>query len=243
MRALVAAMLMLVVAQGAQAAEDASSKIAERIKSVDSRLSVESVTATPMDGLYEVVLASGEVLYTDSEGEYVLSGELYHLEKGRGLVNLTEQRMQKVRVDALAKIPAEQRVVFPAKGERKARIQVFTDVDCVYCRRLHSEVTKLNEMGIEVDYLAFPRGGEGSAAAGKMTAIWCAEPGDVRRDLMNRAKSGESLEPVSCDNPVLDQFHLGQQLGVTGTPALILDNGQLLPGYVPAERLKQILEI
>ncbi len=243
MRALVAAMLMLVVAQAAQAAGDASDKIAERIKSVDSRLSVESVTATPMDGLYEVVLASGEVLYTDSEGEYVLSGELYHLEEGRGLVNLTEQRMQKVRVDALAKIPAEQRVVFPAKGERKARIQVFTDVDCVYCRRLHAEVTKLNEMGIEVDYLAFPRGGERSAAAGKMTAIWCAEPGEVRRDLMNRAKSGEALEPVACDNPVLDQFHLGQQLGVTGTPALILDNGQLLPGYVPAERLKQILVI
>ncbi|SEG80689.1 DsbC family protein [Marinobacterium lutimaris] len=243
MRALVAAMLMLVVAQGAQAAEDANNKIAERIKSVDSRLDVESVTATPMDGLFEVVLSSGEVLYTDSEGEYVLSGELFHLEQGRGLVNLTEQRMQKVRVDALAKIPAEQRVVFPAKGERKARIQVFTDVDCVYCRRLHSEVETLNEMGIEVDYLAFPRGGERSAAAGKMSAIWCAEPGEERRELMNRAKAGEALEPVNCENPVLDQFHLGQQLGVNGTPALILDNGQMLPGYVPAERLKQILEI
>lgn len=243
MRAFIAAMLMVCVAQGALAAEDASDKIAERIKGVDSRLTVESVTPTPMEGLFEVVLASGEVLYTDAEGEYVLSGELYQLVDGQGLVNLTEQRLQKVRVDALAKIAPEQRVIFPAKGERKGHIQVFTDVDCVYCRRLHSEVGELNELGIQVDYLAFPRGGERSAAAAKMTAIWCAEPGEARRDLMTRAKAGENLEPVACDNPVLDQFHLGQQLGVTGTPALILDDGRLLPGYLPAERLKQILDI
>ncbi|WP_432697452.1 DsbC family protein [Marinobacterium sp. YM272] len=243
MRALIAAMVMMFVAQGAQAADEASDKIAERIKSVDSRLSVESVTPTPMDGLFEVVLGSGEVLYTDSEGGYVLSGELYQLVDGQGLVNLTEQRMQKVRVDALAEIAPQQRVIFPAKGERKGHIQVFTDVDCVYCRRLHSEMAELNELGIQVDYLAFPRGGERSAAAAKMSAIWCAEPGEARRELMNRAKAGENLDPVDCENPVLDQFHLGQQLGVTGTPALILDDGRLLPGYLPAERLKQILNI
>jgi thiol:disulfide interchange protein DsbC len=222
------------------AADDVHARVAERIKQLDSRLNVESVADAPLKGLYEVVLDSGEVLYTDDSGEYVLAGQLYQIVAGQGFVNLTEQRMQQIRVDMLAKIPAEERVIFPADGEMKARLQVFTDVDCVYCRRLHQEVDELNGMGIQVEYLAFPRGGANSAAAGKMSAIWCAE-GDERRELMSRAKSGEALSAADCDNPVLDQFRLGQRLGVTGTPALVLEDGRLLPGYVPAQRLATML--
>lgn len=240
MRAVAAALLMLCMVQGAAAADKVQERLIERIQSFDSRLSVESVSPAPMPGLYEVVLSSGEVLYTDAQGEYILAGELYQVQGAGKLVSLTEERMKAVRVRALAAIPAEQRVVFPAKGERKAHLQVFTDVDCGYCRKLHSEVAKLNEMGIQVDYLAFPRAGAGSAAAAKMSAIWCAQ-GDERRQLMTRAKNGEKLAPGDCDNPVLEQFALGQQLGVTGTPALVLDDGRLLPGYLPAERLAQVL--
>ncbi|KEA64942.1 Thiol:disulfide interchange protein DsbC [Marinobacterium lacunae] len=239
MRAFAAALLLCVMSQSVLAADTVRDRIAERIQSFDSRLSVESVSEAPMAGLYEVVLSSGEVLYTDDKAEYILAGELYQIQSGN-LVSLTEERLKDVRVKALAGIPAEQRVIFPAKGERKAHLQVFTDVDCGYCRKLHDEVAKLNDMGVQVDYLAFPRGGARSAAAAKMSAIWCAE-GDERRALMTRAKNGENLKPVACDNPVMEQFAIGQQLGVTGTPALVLDDGRLLPGYLPAEQLAKVL--
>jgi len=239
MRAVAAALMMLCLVQGAAAAEDVRERIAARIGSFDSRLSVESVEPAPLPGLYEVVLSSGEVLYSDEKGEYILAGELYRVGGGK-LVSLTEERLKGVRVKALAAIPDAQRVIFPAQGERKAHLQVFTDVDCGYCRKLHGEVARLNEMGVQVDYLAFPRGGARSAAAAKMSAIWCAE-GDERRALMTRAKNGENLAPASCDNPVMEQFDIGRQLGVTGTPALVLDDGRLLPGYLPAEQLAEVL--
>lgn len=240
MRVTAAALATMVMAQGAWAADAAEERIAERIRQLDSRLVVETVADSPLTGLYEVVLQSGEVLYSDAAGEYVLSGQLFHIVDGGTVVNLSEQRLQAKRVDMLAQVPDEDRVIFPAEGETRARIQVFTDVDCVYCRRLHQEVKTLNAMGIQVDYLAFPRGGARSAAAGKMSAIWCAQ-GEARRELMSRAKEGENLQPVDCDNPVLDEFRLGQQLGVTGTPALVLDDGRLIPGYMPAPQLASLL--
>lgn len=239
MRAIAAA-LMLFITQGVAAEEDVSKSISARIGSFDSRLSVESVAPAPLPGLYEVVLSSGEVLYSDAQGEYILAGELYKVQESGQLVSLTEERLKAVRVQILSTIADDQRVIFPAKGERKARLQVFTDVDCVYCRKLHGEVAELNAMGVQVDYLAFPRGGARSAAAGKMSAIWCAE-GEERRSLMTRAKNGEALPAADCDNPVLEQFAIGQQLGVTGTPALVLEDGRLLPGYLPAEQLAKQL--
>ena len=245
MRAVIAALitfsLLIAAPAGAADIDDAvKARLADRLAQIDPRLNIETVAPSGLPGLYEVVLDSGEVLYVDESAEYMLAGQLYRLAGEQGLVNLTEQRLQGVRVQALAEVPAEERVIFPATGETKARIQVFTDVDCAYCRKLHDEVAELNRMGVQVDYLAFPRGGERSAAAAKMTAIWCAE-GEQRRELMTRAKQGAGLQAADCDNPVLEQFALGQRLGVNGTPALVLDDGRMLPGSLPADRLAQIL--
>lgn len=240
MRAIASAMVMMMAAQGVAAADDVSARIAEQVKQLDSRLVVESVAAAPLEGLYEIVLDSGEVLYTDDSGQYILAGQLYRVVAGEGLVNLTEQRLQQTRVDLLAQVPAEDRVIYPAQGDTKARLQVFTDVDCVYCRRLHNEVATLNRMGVQVEYLAFPRGGAGSAAAAKMETIWCAT-GDQRRQLMDSAKAGERPASADCDSPVMEQFALGQRLGVTGTPALVLEDGRLIPGYMPAQQLGEML--
>lgn len=116
---------------------------------------------------------------------------------------------------------------------------MFTDTTCPYCRRLHEEVPRLNEMGIEVDYLAFPRGGMSSPGARELQRVWCA---DNPSEAMSAAKREEALEGnASCDNPVEEQYHLGMQLGVQGTPAIVLPDGRLVPGYVPAERLATML--
>ncbi|MEE3213969.1 MAG: thioredoxin fold domain-containing protein, partial [Pseudomonadota bacterium] len=123
----------------------------------------------------------------------------------------------------------------------KATIHVFTDSTCPYCRKLHEEVPRLNELGIQVNYLAFPRGGMQSEGARQLTQVWCS---DNRSEAMTAAKEGEvPSDAASCDNPVEQQYHLGLELGVQGTPAIVLPDGTMVPGYVPAERLAERLGI
>lgn len=232
--------LMLVLTGSVWAADEAAEKIRQQLNLVDSRLQVQSVQPAPMAGLYEVVLSSGETLYADGEGTHLLAGQLYRVDADQGLVNLTEQKRNEARRLAMAGVDEADMVVYRPAGEVKATVNVFTDVDCPYCRKLHDEVPALNRMGIQVNYLAFPRGGPQSKTFARMESIWCGDA-EERRERMDDVKGGDSIKQESCDNPVPAQYELGQKVGVTGTPALVLEDGSLLPGYVPAARLQQIL--
>jgi thiol:disulfide interchange protein DsbC len=116
---------------------------------------------------------------------------------------------------------------------------VFTDIDCGYCRKLHNEMAKYNAEGITVRYMPYPRSGLNTPSYYKAVSVWCS---DDRRDALTRAKAGKDVPRATCDNPVQASLELGHQLGVTGTPALVLEDGQLLPGYVPAKKLSQVLD-
>jgi len=235
-----ASALMLVLAGSVWAADEAAENIRKQLSSVDSRLQVQSVEPASMPGLYEVVLSSGETLYADAKGSHLLAGQLYRVDSEQGLVNLTEQKRNEVRRVAMESVDEADLVVYKPAGEIKATINVFTDVDCPYCRKLHDEVPALNRMGVQVNYLAFPRGGPQSKTFSRMESIWCGDE-QKRRDQMDKVKGGDSIKQQSCDNPVQAQYELGQKVGITGTPALVLEDGSLLPGYVPAARLQQML--
>jgi thiol:disulfide interchange protein DsbC len=242
-KSLLSALLVLGFSGALQAAEtDAgvTEVITRQLMKVDARIPVESVTRAQMPGMYEVVLGTGEVLYADKEGEYFMLGQLYKLSDDKGFVNLTEERLNTQRVALMGTVAEKDLISFKPEGEVKATIAVFTDVDCPYCRKLHDEVPKLNAMGIQVDYLAFPRGGERTEAFTKMQSVWCSST-EQRADNLTRVKRGESIETQVCESPVMDQFALGQKVGVTGTPALVFEDGSLVPGYMPAGRLAQML--
>lgn len=222
----------------ADSREAAAERLAERLAVNGQPMPVEGVRATPLEGFFEVRLATGERFYSDAEGEYFLVGDLYENASG-GLVNLTEQGRNGERAERLAEVPESERVIFRGAGENRAEVLVFTDPTCPYCRQLHEEVPRLNELGIEVHYLAFPRTGMNAQGARSMQQIWCA---DNAAEAMSAAKRQESLSgTASCDNPVEAQYHLGLELGVQGTPAIVLPDGRLVPGYVPAERLAAML--
>ena len=222
----------------ADSREAAAERLAERLEVNGQPMPVESVRPTPLEDFFEVRLATGERFYSDAKGEYFLVGELYE-NAGGGLVNLTEQGRNGERAERLAQIPESERVVFRGAGESRAEVLVFTDPTCPYCRQLHEEVPALNELGIEVHYLAFPRSGMDTQGAHSMQQVWCA---DSASEAMNAVKRQESLSgTASCDNPVEAQYHLGLELGVQGTPAIVLPDGRLVPGYVPAERLAAML--
>jgi thiol:disulfide interchange protein DsbC len=231
-----AALLWLSVS--AVAAEVPEETIREQIKKIDPNIPVESIEAAPMDGFFEVTLGSGEVLYVDKAGEYFLLGKLYHLTDEKGFVSLTDQKQNALRAQLLGEQKDEDMIVYKAEGEEKNIVYVFTDVDCPYCRKLHDEVPKLQAKGITVKYLAYPRQGPGSPVYHKMAGIWCAED---RNLAMDEAKGGKPVKPSSCENPVNQQFELGQKVGVTGTPAILTTEGKLIPGYMPADRLEAML--
>lgn len=207
-----------------------------------SRPDVKVATVAPSEipGLYVVQIDNGPQVYASPDGKYFVLGELFEV-RDKGFVNLAEQRRNGERAKAMAAVKLQDMVVFKPKGPTKAVINVFTDVECGWCQKLHQEVPQLNAMGIEVRYLAYPRAGIGSPDYQKMVTIWCAKD---RQDTLTRFKQREAVPIKTCkDNPVAAQFQMGERIGVNGTPALVTADGELLPGYVPAADLAQRLGV
>ncbi|TDP01114.1 thioredoxin fold domain-containing protein [Marinomonas balearica] len=189
---------------------------------------ITSIAEHDAAGLYVVSIENGPTLHVTKDGKYFVLGDLYRVES-TSLVNETEiAKMAKVET-----VPEDQMIVFKAEDE-KAHITVFTDVDCGYCRMLHREIDQLNELGITVRYMAYPRAGVGSPAYNTMVSIWCS---DDPKYWMTQAKKGEEVPQNKCKNPVADQFKLGNTVGVRGTPSIVLSNGKFMPGYIEANRL------
>ncbi len=225
--------LTLFLIQGAVAESDQPDL--SRLKAALNNITPQSVVPAPLPGMYEVI-ADGHILYLSEDGRFVIEGDMVDLVTQD---NVTETRRSGLRSEAITKVGLDNMVVFPTQEPAKHSVAVFTDIDCAYCRKLHKEIASYGEQGIEIRYLMFPRAGVGSDSYDKAVSVWCA---DDQQDAMTRAKRGEVVEQKSCPNPVKAHFELGRSLGVSGTPSMILDNGQMVPGYVPAARLAKMLE-
>lgn len=215
-------------------------KIVENLQQARGGIKVSHVKVSPIPGIYQVQITNGPVVYITKDAEYFIVGDLYQVAPGR-LVNVSKQARNGERAAALAKIDPEDMIIFSPEGEVKAHVTVFTDIDCGFCRKLHQEVPELNAMGIEVRYLAYPRAGIGSKSYKKWTTAWCS---DNPQKTLTQLKSGASMPLEVCEgNPVAMEYKLGRSLGVTATPALVLESGELRLGYVKAPRLAAMLGV
>ena len=202
-------------------------------------INITAIESSPIPGMRTVEIDQGVVLHVTEDGSYAIAGILYALTDD-GPVDPFEARKTEKRLALLADVPMEQMIVFAPEGEARVVLNVFTDPDCGYCRQLHADVPELNENGVEVRYLAFPRTGIGSATYDKMVSAWCA---DDRQDAITRLKRGRVISSKSCDNPVAEHYAIGQRVGVQGTPTIITADGEMIGGYVPAEQLLQGLGV
>ena len=232
--------IMTVLLSGlVQAAEDQAVFEAALKKITSSQVKIIEVNPTPIGDIKEVMVDAGrgsEILYISADGKYIINGSLFDIDNR---IDLTDQKKSLIRKDLITGISAAERINFyPA--EMKYHITVFTDIDCGYCRKLHAEMAQYNELGIGVSYLFFPRAGLQSASFDKAVNVWCAQD---QQNAMTMAKAGEPVEPQLCDNPIEAHYKAGMTAGVTGTPAMVLDNGTLMPGYLPPAQLKQRLDM
>lgn len=241
----IAAVLASAVAATAMwvhAGSNEESQIRERLSQAAPQSKVVSVSASPMPGVYAVELDGGMV-YASADGQYLIQGDMLQI-KGKEIVNITDQANAKRRVALLKAIDKRDEIIFPAKGKTKAVLTVFTDVDCGYCRKLHAEVPAMNAKGIEVRYLAYPRDlprvGATAGTGARMTEIWCNAN---RAQALTLAKQGRPVPAgkADCKAPISEQFALGRQMGVTGTPAIYNANGEQLGGYITADRAATML--
>ena len=193
-------------------------------------------TLEPLENtdLYEA-LVDGEIVYFSKDGRYVFQGDIIDIESRQ---NITENKRRGLKKEEIDSFNEADMIIFEAE-KTKHTLTVFTDIDCGYCRKLHQQMSEYNALGIKVRYMAFPRSGLDSESFDKAVSVWCA---DDRKQAMTDAKSGSSIKVNSCDNPIKDHFEAGRRLGITGTPALFLESGELLPGYIPPMRLIQILD-
>jgi len=197
-------------------------------------IKIGSLSEVNNTGLYEAII-DGEIIYFSADGKYVFQGDVIELASRN---NLTETKRVGLKKQALASINEADMIVYsPEKTEHT--LTVFTDIDCGYCRKLHQQMAEYNELGIKVRYMAFPRSGPNSPSFQKAVNVWCAED---PKQAMTDSKLGTNLDEKNCDNPIQAHLETGVRLGVTGTPALFTEKGELLPGYIPPKRLKQILD-
>tara|TARA_B110000967_G_C18872979_1_gene556544 strand:+ start:435 stop:1211 length:777 start_codon:yes stop_codon:yes gene_type:complete len=210
----------------------------DKLKPYFPTITTENITISKMDGFYEVAITNPQidVLYISFDGRYVIQGAVTDLEL---MTNLSSQRINSERRAIINSINEEEKIVFMADNEQYI-IHVFTDVDCPYCQKLHSNMNAMNALGITVKYLASPIAQLHPNAQSAMEKIWCAE--DKAIALHDYKTTGDLPNSPVCKNPVAEQLVISQQLGVNGTPSIYFQNGSNLPGYLePNELLNSIL--
>lgn len=196
-------------------------------------LKIDSVKLSEAKGLYEVAVGAN-ILYVSEDGKYLLQGHLIDIEARK---DLTEVKLADTRKLAIEKLGEEQMIIFKPE-KNKYTVSVFTDIDCGYCRKLHSEMDQYMAEGISIQYLFYPRAGKGSDSYNKAVSVWCA---DDRNAALTAAKKGESAETKTCDNPIDEHMQLGVEFEARGTPMIVTEKGNIFPGYVPAKQLAKAL--
>lgn len=224
--------LALVLAQPVLA--DGPATVRQSLEAVLPDVRIDSIEASPVKGLYEVLVGT-QLMYVTGDGRYFVDGRIVDLKKRE---DLTEPRLAAARLKAVERVGEDNMIIFDPPGKAKHTVTVFTDIDCGYCRKLHQQIKGYGDEGIRVRYLFYPRAGKGSAAYDEAVSVWCA---DDRRAALTAAKAGKEVPAKRCTNPVDAHLALGHEMGIRGTPALLLDSGDMVPGYVEPAQLAAML--
>jgi len=224
-----------VVTSPAFAAKPNEAAINKIVKEVFGVSQADAIAESVLPGVYEVRVGA-QVVYMSGDARYAVQGDIIDLKNRE---NITETTRTAQRAKLIKKIDPKTLIVFKPKEKTKHVVTVFTDIDCGYCQKLHSEIDQYTNLGIEIRYAAFPRSGANTKSYFKAVTVWCSEN---QLSAMTDSKAGKVLPRKDCTNPVETHMTLAGEFGVSGTPTMVLEDGTVIPGYVPAPKLLSILE-
>lgn len=211
-------------------------QVRQKVAALFDMIDAEDVNASPINGWYTIQKGS-IVAYISTDGRYLLQGDLIDLDHN---VNMSEVARNESRRELMATVRDEDAIVF-SPAEKKYSVSVFTDVECTYCRRLHSQIDEYLADGIEVRYLMYPRNGPSSRAWTTAEQVWCAND---RNSALTAAKNDRKFASSACDASIVArQYQMGHEIGLSGTPAIVLDDGTLISGYLPPDQLRARLDL
>lgn len=242
------ALILFSCTLAALAKDDSVDKtIKKTIESLNPDIPVTSISPSPVDGIMEVQLENNDYIYVTEDTQYIFSGRLLKTEAdGKGVADITALKKREARKSRIQSLDLSKSITFPGNSEKNDGVIVFTDTTCPYCKKFHKNIEAINNNGITVHYFAFPRKGVDSRSARILDVVWCTS--DPRKAL-TLAKEGK-IDKISekagdrikqCSSPVAEQYQLGQDLGVTGTPGVYTMDGEHLGGYVSPEKLNEAL--
>ena len=230
------AAILLSIGVAATAEEDSEElqRVRDEVSERFIEISPEEVFESPLPGWY-TIRKGAIVAYISADGRYLLQGDVIDLQQN---TNLSEQSRNDARGTMMAAVPNEKLIVF-SPDEVEHSVSVFTDIDCTFCRRLHSQIDEYMAEGIEIRYFLYPRNGPTSASWAKAENVWCAND---RNEALTLAKLDKEYPTRTCDASIVStHYTIGQDVGLRGTPAIVLQDGTLFSGYMPAEQLKQAI--
>lgn len=237
MRTLIATVfffLLILAPLSAPLADEQTAAIEKVLSRIFPRQHPDTIVAAPVPGLYEVSYGT-EIFYVTGDGRFLLQGDLIDLQS---INNLTEEKRSVARKKIIAAIDPATAIIFKP-GKTRYVVNVFTDVDCPYCRKMHKEIDGYLREGIEIRYLAYPRSGINTPSYYKAVAVWCSPD---RKAAMTMAKSGGSVEAKACNDPVRAHMARAREIGISGTPTLVLPDGSVIAGYISAKQLRRVLD-
>lgn len=216
----------------ASAEMDGVSKLRQALAKSMPNVKTDKISTTPIDGLFEVIVGP-QVIYMSADARYMIEGDLFDFKTKR---NVSEEAKSGIRLAAINKLGVDNMLIY--KPEKvKNTITVVTDIDCPYCRRLHNEIPDYMKNDVEVRYIFMPL--KGPSDMKKTVSVWCS---DNQQTALDMAKSGIEVDEKTCKNPIQKHLQLAREIGIRGTPAIILESGELLPGYVPVDKIVQQLQ-
>ncbi len=212
--------------------------VTQRLSSMLGNVEIDEAKPTGIENIWQVQLKNRFVYLLD-DGRYALIGDLIDLQKGQ---NLTEKERRFSAINTMNSYADKDLIIFQPEGVVKSTLNVFTDTSCPYCRKLHEEIPQLLASGIKVRYLPYARGGSQGPGYQTLKSVWCAQ--DRAQSINNAfADKTENLSNGDCTGAsIVDAaYQSGNQLGISGTPALFKQNGEKIEGYVPFKQLVPML--
>jgi len=227
---------LTLLAGTAMSAEDAAElqQVRDTVSGMFDGIDEDDVFASEIDGWY-TIRKGAIIAYITGDGRYLLQGDLIDLQES---TNLSEKSRNDARVIMLSAVPEDELIVYTPEKVRHT-ISVFTDIDCTFCRRLHSQLDEYMDEGIEIRYFLYPRNGPRTESWAKAENVWCA---DDRNEALTLAKLDKSFPMHDCDSSVItSHYAIGQDVGLRGTPAIVIEDGTLFSGYMPAKQLSEAI--